>query len=131
MKWRAAPDTAIRPWSRSARRPAKRLPTQYEGLKPPNAWNVPMFTVSEASSTVGDRNGTNGSWKWRTSNRCASRISRAWRLKRRPSVTRPTLPLCGIAQPVPRRMTCPSLSRSRPYLLVMIHTSWPNSRMES
>ena len=90
-----------------------------------------MFTVSDASSTVGDRNGTNGSWKWRMSNRCASSTSRAWRLKRRPRVTRPTLPLAGAAQPVPSRMTWPSLSRSRPYLLVMIQTSWPSRRIAS
>jgi hypothetical protein len=90
-----------------------------------------MFTVSEASSMVGERNGTNGSWKWRMSNRCASSTSRAWRLKRSPSVTRPTLPLAGAAQPVPSRMTWPSLSRSLPYLLVMIQTSWPMRRIDS
>jgi hypothetical protein len=129
MKCRAAPDTAILPSSLSASRRAKRRPTQYDGLKPPNAWNVPTFTVSDASSIVGDRNGTSGSWKWRMSNRCASSTSRTWRLKRSPRVTRPTEPLAGAAQPVPRRMMCPSLSRWRPYLLVMIHTSWPIRRM--
>ena len=57
MKWRAAPETAMRPWSISASRPAKRLPIQYDGEKPPKAWKVAMFTVSDWSSTVGDRNG--------------------------------------------------------------------------
>ena len=90
-----------------------------------------MFTVSEASSIVGDRNGTSGSWKWRMSNRCASSTSRVWRLKLRPSVTRPTVPFAGAAQPVPRRMMWPSLSRSRPYFDVMIQTSWPIRRIAS
>ena len=30
--------------------------------------NVATFTVSDWSRMVGERNGTNGSWKWRTSN---------------------------------------------------------------
>ena len=57
MKWRAAPLTAMRPSSLSASCEAKRLPTQYDGEKPPKAWKVPMLTVSDWSSMVGDRNG--------------------------------------------------------------------------
>ena len=68
MKWRAAPLTVIRPCSLSARRRAKQLPTQYDGEKPPKAWKVATLTVSDWSRTVGDRNGTSGSWKCRTSN---------------------------------------------------------------
>ena len=87
-----------------------------------------MLTVSDWSSTVGDRNGTNGSWKWRMSKRCSASIRRACSLKRQLSVTRPMLPLAGKANPVPKRMTCPSLARSLPYLLVMIQASWPSRR---
>ena len=97
MKCRAAPLTAMRPSSLSASGQAKRLPTQYDGEKPPKAWKVPMLTVSDWSSMVGDRKGTSGSWKCRTSKRCSASRSRARSLKRQLSVTRPMLPLVGKA----------------------------------
>ena len=65
------------------------------------------------------------------SNRCSASSSRARSLKRQLSVTRPMLPLAGKAKPVPRRITWPSVVRSLPYLLVMIHTSWPIRRIAS
>jgi hypothetical protein len=105
-----------------------RLPNSYAGDQPPYAWNVPTLTLCDSRRITSDRNGTNGSWKWRTSKRSWSRSSRTWDTNRGETVTVPTEPLAGIEKPFPRRMTSPSEARWRPWDEVRMRTVWPRWR---
>ena len=87
-----------------------------------------MFTLVDSRSTTGERNGTNGSWKWSRSNCSRSSMSRTWEMNRGDSVIVPTEPLAGIEKPLPIRMMSPSDARWRPCDEVMIRTSWPRRR---
>ena len=57
-----------------------REPSSYAAEKPPKAWNVAMFTLVDSRRTTSDRNGTNGSWKWRRSNCSRSSVARTWEM---------------------------------------------------
>src|SRR6267142_6492256 len=96
-KWRAALDTAMRASSLFIYRSSTTRPAQYEKLKPPNAWNVATFGHFAESRIWNDRNGTNGSWWWMTSNRSRSSMREISHSRRTESVMRPTLPLTGSA----------------------------------
>ena len=100
-----------------------RDPSSYAGENPAYAWKVAMFTLRDCCSTIGERNGTSGSWKWRRSNRSRSRTSWTWAMKRNETVRVPTEPFVGTEKPLPIRMTSPSDARCRPWLLVRIRTS--------
>ena len=64
---------------------------------------------------IGERNGTNGSWKWSRSNCSRSSMSRTWETNRGESVIVPTEPLTGSEKPLPIRMMSPSDARWRPW----------------
>jgi len=87
-----------------------------------------MFTLFDIRRRIGDRNGTNGSWKCRRSKDSRSRTSPTWPRKRGESVIVPTEPFAGIEKPRPIRMTSPSVARWRPCEVVRIRTSWPRRR---
>ena len=86
------------------------------------------FTLVESRRMIGDRNGTNGSWKWSRSNCSRSSMSRTCETNRGDRVIVPTEPLTGIEKPLPIRMMSPSDARWRPCEELRIRTSWPRRR---
>ena len=105
-------------------------PAQYETENPPNAWNVATCGHFAESRIWKDRNGTNGSWWWMMSNFSRSSMRDTSHSRRSDSVTRPMLPLKGIAIAWPIWITSRA-GGSSPHGAVMIRTSCPMSRSRS
>ena len=87
-----------------------------------------MFTLVDSRSRKSERNGTNGSWKCRMSNRSRSSMSSICVRYRGENVSVPTEALIGTETPTPSRMMSPSEERCGPWLAVRIRTSWPRWR---